>query len=343
MSRRPTIKDIACEAGVSVATVNRVLNAYPGVREETGRRVSEAAHRIGYHATNLIEKRLRPDLPEIRFGFVLHKENQAFYRTFVEHIRAQVAAYPSARCSAKMVFSASQAPSEVSQLMRSMIGKVDVVAAMAVNHNSITEAVIYLERAGIPTFAMLSDFAQGHRLNYIGLNNLKVGRGAAKMLALAARKPGKIAFFVGGHRWHGHDLRETGFRSFFREHGAKFEVLDTLVNLETRQLTYEATLNLFSRHSDLRGIYLAGGGMEGAIAALREEREPGDVVLVVNELTTETRQALGDGYVTMVISTPLERLCSELISQMAATRQGETVLVPSQTFLSTVIYLPEFV
>lgn len=39
-----------------------------------------------------------------------------------------------------------------------------------------------------------------------------------------------------------------GFRSFIREVDRGFSVLDTLVYLETRQLTYEATLELLHRH-----------------------------------------------------------------------------------------------
>jgi LacI family transcriptional regulator len=72
-----------------------------------------------------------------------------------------------------------------------------------------------------------------------------------------------VAVFVGGYRWHGHELREAGFRSWFREFAPQFQLLDTLVNLETRQLTYEATLDLLNRQRELKGMYVAGGGMEG--------------------------------------------------------------------------------
>ncbi len=175
------------------------------------------------------------------------------------------------------------------------------------------------------------------------MNNLKVGRIAAWMLATAARKTGKIAIFVGGHRWHGHELRETGFRSYFRESMPQFQVLDTLVNLETRQLTYEATLDLLARHPDVVGVYLAGGGMEGAIQALREVRQRGQVALVVNELTPESRTALSDGFVTMVISTPLRQLCTDLVRMMAAQRLGEGGQGHSQHFLDPVLHVPESV
>ena len=43
--RRPTIADLAREAGVSLATADRVLNGRMKVREETARKVSEAAER----------------------------------------------------------------------------------------------------------------------------------------------------------------------------------------------------------------------------------------------------------------------------------------------------------
>jgi LacI family transcriptional regulator, galactose operon repressor len=324
-----------------VATVDRVLNGRLKVRDETARKVSDAAHRIGYHATNLIEHRLRADLPEVTLGFVLQKEKQAFYQSFAEEIEKAVRDVTYVRASAVIKFSATQTPADVAGILGELRGQVDVLAVTAVNHHLITEAVRDLKAAGVPTFALLSDFAQGERLNYIGLNNLKVGRLAAWMLATAARKPGKIAVFVGGHRWHGHELRETGVRSYFREFGPRFVVLDTLVNLETRQLTYEATLDLLARHPDIVGIYIAGGGMEGAIAAMREERAPGDIALVVNELTPDSRAALFDRYVTMVEVTPLPRLCRELVRLMIATKLETENIVPSQTFLEPTLYLPE--
>jgi len=343
MSRRPTIQDIANEAGVSVATVDRVLNGRLKVREDTARKVCEAARRIGYHATNLIEQRLRADLPELRVGYVLQKERQAFYRTLAEEAERAARSEPGIRGRVVMEFATSQSPSEVAGLMRGMKGRVDAVAATAVNHHLVTEAVIELKDRGMPVFALFNDFAQGERHGYIGLNNLKVGRIAAWMLATAARRPGRIAIFVGGHRWHGHELRETGFRGFFRERRPRFSILDTLVNLETRQLTYEATLDLLARHPDVTGLYLAGGGMEGAIQALREVRQSGQVALVVNELTPESRDALRDGYLTMVIATPLRRICSDLTGMVKSIVLGEGGNAPGQFFLDPVIHIPESV
>ncbi len=343
MARRPTIHDVAREAGVSPATVDRVLNARERVREETARKVYEAARLIGYHAAPLIGQRVQVDLPRLRLGVVLHKERQAFYQQFRSEIERAVAQAAGVRASAVVEFAASQSPGDFVTLMEGMVGRVDAVAATAVTHPEVTESVARLNAKGIPCFSLLNDFAQGVRQNYLGMNNLKVGRIAAHMIASTVHQPGKVAVFVGGYRWHGHELRETGVRSYFREHAPQFVILDTLVNLETRQLTYEATLDLLGRHPDLRGIYCAGGGMEGAIAAVREARKPGEVALIVNELTPESRAALISRYVTMVISTPLSRLCADLVALAGETVRHGITPVQGQHFLPPDLYLPESV
>ncbi|MFD1808638.1 hypothetical protein ACFSHQ_12550 [Gemmobacter lanyuensis] len=80
------------------------------------------------------------------------------------------------------------------------------------------------------------------------------------MISTAAREAGTVAIFVGGHRWHGHQLRDEGFRSYLKDRAPQLKPLETRVNLETRQLTYDATRQLLKQHADLRGIYIAGGG-----------------------------------------------------------------------------------
>ncbi|MFL5944445.1 MAG: LacI family DNA-binding transcriptional regulator, partial [Gaiellaceae bacterium] len=50
MSRRPTIRDVAEQAGVSIATVSRVLNDRADVSVETRERVRSVARSVGYSA-----------------------------------------------------------------------------------------------------------------------------------------------------------------------------------------------------------------------------------------------------------------------------------------------------
>jgi LacI family transcriptional regulator len=343
MAKRPTQKDLARAAGAGLATIDRVLNDRPNVREATRERVLAAAEAIGYPTGRLTASRANAARPLVRFGFVLHKPSQEFYRNFGKALETAVAERADIRGRCEIRFSSSQSPADFAAQLGEAAETADVLATSAINHPSLSAAIKELQDAGKPVFSVLNDAASGVQQSYIGLDNVKVGRIAGWMFATETREPGKIAVFVGGNRWHGHILRETGLRSYLREHAPQLELLDAVVNLETRQVTYEATLDLLDRHPDLRGIYVAGGGMEGAIAALREVRPPGKICLVVNELTQESRLALADRYASLVIATPLRDLCRDLVDMMTeATRSGPGA-GSGQHYLTPQLYVPESV
>ncbi|MFM2282372.1 MAG: hypothetical protein RLZZ444_4603 [Pseudomonadota bacterium] len=341
MASRPTIADLAKVAGVSVATVDRVLNGRHKVREETARRVYDAANEIGFHAVGLLQQRIFEGLPQYRLGFILQKPDHHFYQIFAREIEAAVQSHPGIRGVAQIDFCIPQTPAELVEKLREIGHRNQAVAMTAPDYPALSVAVEELKAKGIPVFSLLSDFASGIREGYVGLNNRKAGRTAAWMIAKTAKKPGKVAVFVGSHRYHGHELREIGFRSFFREQAPEFDVVDTLVNLETVQITHEATLDLLHRHPDLVGFYVAGGGMEGAIAAVREAGLASKPVVVVNELTPVSRAALADEIVTLAIATPLARLCRELVSLMVAAVDHGPATAPGQTFLPIELFIPE--
>ena len=71
-----------------------------------------------------------------------------------------------------------------------------------------------------------------------------------------------------------------------------------------------------NEHQDLSGLYVAGGGITGAIAALRSTGRAGRIVVVGYELMDATRQALLDGTVSLIISHPLARLADETLAGM---------------------------
>jgi LacI family transcriptional regulator len=341
MAKRPTITDLARISGVSVATVDRVLNNRLPVREETARRVYEAATGIGYHAAGLIKQRMRQELPEYRLGFLLLRREDVFYSEFARELELAVSQSQRFRGTATIDFAGSLAPDEIVERMRKMAAKSRAVALVGPDHPTLTAAVETLKARGLPVFSLLSDFAAGIREGYVGLDNRKVGRTAAWMISKAAKKPGKVAIFVGSHRFHGHELREIGFRSFFRENAPEFTVLETLVNLEANQITHDAMTELLARHPDFAGCYVAGGGMEGAISALREVKPQEMPAVVCNEITAESRAALADNVLTMVISTPLAALCRELTNLMVHAIEAGAANAPGQTFLPFDIYLPE--
>lgn len=344
MARRPTIRDLADVSGVSVATVDRVLNGRHAVREETARRVYEAAESLGYHAVSLLKQRVFQDRPNCRLGFLLQRPNQSFYQSLSREIEAASAGNADAKVIPQIEFAASATPAAIVEKLHALANRNQAIAMVGPDYPVVAAAVEELRERGIPVFSILSDLAGGVRRGYIGLNNSKVGRTAAWFISRTAnRSGGKVACFVGSHRYHGHELREIGFRSFFRENAPQFELVETVINLETAEITHEATINLLKEHPDLVGFYVSGGGMEGAITALREEGMAGKLAIVVNELTPESRAALTDDIVTMVVGTPIGPLCTELVELMVTSVLDPTEQISSQTFLPFNIHVSESV
>ncbi|MFC3073344.1 LacI family DNA-binding transcriptional regulator [Shinella pollutisoli] len=339
--KRPTIADVAQAAGVSTATVDRVLNGRLPVRAETSNKVFAAAERIGFHGANIIRQRMLADMPSYNLGIILRKERHAFYQDFAAELEAAARAITDRRLHLQIQYARSGEPGELADLILGMSGKVQAVGATGPDHHDVTSAVMALRAKGIPTFSLLSDFAQGVRETYLGTNNMKVGRTAAWLVSKLSHRPGKVLLLLAGHRFHGHSLRETGFRAYMREYAPDFEVLDALTNLETRHLTYELLLDTLSRHPDLAGIYCAGGGMEGVIEALQKENRGERIVCIVNELTPESRQALLERRISGVLQTPLKELCIDLVTTMIHTIEQGMAESPGQRFLPARLWVPE--
>nr|WP_315426424.1 LacI family DNA-binding transcriptional regulator [uncultured Albidiferax sp.] len=343
MKPKITLTDVAAAAGVSTATVDRVLNSRLPVREGTALKVIGAAEKLGYHAVGLMRERLKERVPVRHLGFCLQKRNDHFYQTLAAALQQAVDQNQPEPCVAHITFMDALEPAAIAQQLLELGSKVDALAVVAVDHPHVTAAVETLYGQGKPCFALLSDISAPHRAGCIGLDNRQRGRTAAWAVSRLNRQTtGEVGVFVGSHRYLGHELSEISFRSYLRENAPGFKVLDTLVNLEDPQLAYEATLELLAKHPDLVGLHLTGGGGFGVIRALREEAAGRKLVVVCNELNATTRAALIDGVVDLVIHTPQERLAQTAVAQMlAATLPGASYTGPQQKLLAMDLFTPE--
>jgi LacI family transcriptional regulator len=339
MVKRPTIANLAKAAGVSVATVDRVLNRRLPVREDTAARVVEAAEAIGYHATGLLKRRLA-EVPIRRFGFLLQKRHDAFYRALSEELVRATKAATFIQGRPVLEFMDELVPSYIAGRIRDVGAKADALAVVAVDHPLVNEAVEEVSAKGKPVFTLLSDITAPSRACYLAVDSRKAGRTAAWLISRTAKQPGKVGILVGSHRYLSQELAEISFRSYMREHAPEFRLLEPIINLDDERIAYEAVINMVASNPDLVGIYDSGGGQDGLIRALREENAGGRVVAVCNELTTTTRAALIDGVVDMVLATPITAMAArtiELMAQASASRVHESlppVLFPADIYIS---------
>ena len=338
MGRRATITDLAREAGVSVATVDRVLNRRLPVREDTALRVVAAAESIGYHATGLLKQRLTEVKP-CTLGFLLQKRDD-FYKALANELLNATKSATFVRGKAVVEFMDELVPSFIAAKIREIAPRVDVLAIVAVDHPLVSEAVEEVVASGKPVFTLLSDLTTPARSGHIGVDGRKAGRTAAWAISRLAKKPGKIGILLGSHRYLNQETAEISFRSYMRENAPQFQLLEPLVNLDDQRIAYEAVEDMISTNADLVGIYMAGGGMEGLVRALRDENAGSRIIAVCNELIPVTRSALIDGTIDLVLATPATLVASRAVEAMAhaaateRTESGLPILLPAEIFLS---------
>lgn len=347
MKPKVSIQAIAEAAGVSTATVDRVLNSRLPVREGTALRVIEAADQLGYHAVHLMRQRLPVRGANRRLGFCLQKRSSPVYQALAQALRDAVASQTGGQGTAVIEFIDALEPRAIAERLLDLGRRVDALGVVALDHPHVTAAVATLHAEGRPCLALLSDLSAPQRLGCVGIDNRQRGRTAAwavRRLARADRPDdGEVAVFIGSHRYLGQEASEMAFRAALREHAPGLRVLDAQVNLEDEQLGYEATLALLARHPDLVGLYDTGGGAtRGIVRALREEAAGRGIVVVAHGLTPEHREALVDGVIDLVIETPVVPVAETAVRVLLAALQPGAQPAFGQPFvLPLVLHTPE--
>jgi LacI family transcriptional regulator len=273
-------------------------------------------------------------------GFLLQKRQDDFYKALANELQSATKAASSVRGRAIIEFMDELVPSFIAAKIREIGPRVDVLAVVAVDHPLVSEAVEDIVAKGKPVFTLLSDLTTPARAGYIGVDSRKAGRTAAWTISRLAKKPGKIGILLGSHRYLSQETAEISFRSYMRENAPEFQLLEPIVNLDDQRIAYEAVEDMISTNADLVGIYMSGGGREGLVRALRDEKAGNRIIAVCNELMPVTRSALIDGTLDLVLATPLVALASHAVAAMAQAATsgrhdgGTLTRLPAEIFVS---------
>ena len=181
-----TLKDIAREAGVSVATLDRVLHGRAGVREETARRVREAIDRHGFRPFAAAAELARSRIEQARLRNAgrlecLHVDDSRPCRWDVG--LAERRDGRRSETTKTNVFN----PAALARTLESLAGRYDGVAVVALDHQSVRAAIDDLVACGTYVVTLVSDVPGSRRHHYIGIDNVAAGRTAGSLMGRFAR------------------------------------------------------------------------------------------------------------------------------------------------------------
>jgi LacI family transcriptional regulator len=318
---RSTLTDIAREAGVSTATVDRVLNKRDGVKERTREIVIETARRLGYLAAAPLL--LGSDHQRIRLDFVLPAGTNAFIANLLSHIEHQAALQPDLDVHLCSIEGFN--PDTLARTLTDLQGKTMGVGVIALDHPTVREAMRALAASGVPIVTIASDILHVPRLGYIGIDNRAAGRLAGYLLGrfLGRGIRRKVALFAGSLSYRGHEEREMGFRRIITDEFPDLEVVELREIRDDRKKAYDEAEALFKRHPDLAGIYNIGAGNSGMGRALAEAGKADSIIFVGHELTDVNRGLLLDGTLDAVIDQNPRVEAREALSMLSRAIRGQ--------------------
>lgn len=337
--KRPTIPDLANAAGVSVSTVNRVLNQPESVRAPTRERVLGAAQELGFYGVGTIQHAVNAHRQTHRIGILLQQQSRRFYRNLGEAMRTEAERRDAVELTLEYLDDLS--PERVAERLISMGERCESVALVAAQHPIVADAIDKVMANGVPVASLIAPLFASGNVSFIGLDNWKVGRTAAWAFDRIVREPGKIGILLGNFRYRNQEMNESGFRSYFREHNTGFTLLEPLSTYESAAAAREITEKLLQEHPDLCGLFISGGGITGALSALRDTHKRDDFVAVGYELFDETRAALIDGTLSMVISHPMETFARETITTLIKAKKAGADAGAQRVALGFEIYTSE--
>ncbi|NBW50353.1 MAG: LacI family transcriptional regulator [Betaproteobacteria bacterium] len=287
--------EIAALAGVSVATVDRVLNERDSASVRSREKVVQAARQLGIPRV----------LPETRHGLihidiVLPDNPSPFFKRLNQAIKRGVAMMDK-----RLVVHYITTPEEDETALIRAIGprryprKALIVSAP--DTSGVRQALIAAQGRGEHICMVVTRVNGIARADYVGIDHHAAGRTAGYLLGRLSRKRGHVLILSSRIDYQGHIERSAGCREVlahqFRH--LRFDV-DATETHDDPDKCYWVVKQALQDPRSIVGLYNTGAGSPGIYAAL-QKYAANKVCWVTHEISDDHRQYLKESLLDVVI------------------------------------------
>jgi LacI family transcriptional regulator len=273
MSRRPTLKQVAEKAGVSLGMAGRVLGNYGSFSDATKKRVTEAARSLNY-APNIIARSLRTQLTKT-IGVLISDITTFFWTTLVRGIQDK-----AAKAGYSVILCNSDDESENEQLYLSTLFERNVdgliVSPTPHNHSYLKK----LARGMVP-IVLVDRGVKGLRVPTIKTDNQAGAYEAVKHLIDLGHD--RIAIITGIPGVETSEERFAGYRQALQDGGIPLRKTLIKEGFFQKDQAFAATKELLRMKKGPSAIFVCNEPMvSGCILALKERglRIPLDIAVI---------------------------------------------------------------
>ncbi|MDG4667736.1 LacI family DNA-binding transcriptional regulator [Mycobacterium sp. 236(2023)] len=317
MPHRYKVREIAQQSGLSEATVDRVLNNRPGVRENTIAEVNQAI-------ADLDKQRAQLRLNGRRYLVdVVMQTPQRFSDAFRAAVEAELPAFAPAMVRARFHLWESGSVEQMVEALARIKGSHGVVLK-AHDDPAVAEAIDRLVESGVPVVTYATDVPASSRCGYVGIDNHGAGVTAAYLVEQwLAGSQSSVLITLSRTVFRGEGEREVGFRTALRNSGRPVVEVSGSdgIDASNERLVLEALV----ANPGVEAVYSVGGGNVATVAAF-EKLGRACKVFIAHDLDADNRKLLREGKISAVLHNDLRadaRLALRLILQERGALPGE--------------------
>lgn len=296
MAHRFLIKEIALQAGLGVATVDRVLNGRANVREHTRKRVEQAIKELEKQQLNLANtgRKLIVD--------VVVEAPARFSDEIKNALEAELAFMHPAVVRPRFMLRETMTTLEVVEALRSIARRGSHgVFLKARDVPEIAEVVGELQRHGIPVVTVFTDIPLSGRIAYAGLDNRVAGATAAYLLGLLlGPKPANVLITMSDEHFRGEEEREISFRRALRKRHPQLKLIDASGGRGLDLPTEERVRSVLDKDTVIAAVYSMGGGNASILRAL-EAQQQAPACFIGHDLDRDNVQLLRAGRIQAIL------------------------------------------
>jgi LacI family transcriptional regulator len=336
MARRPpfSMKEIARQAGLSLATIDRVLHRRAGVPVATSKRVQQAVKELKQQGELSIMqgRKFTIDIvmeAPLRFSELVRQALEA------ELPQLQPAAF-RCRFHGSEILEASKIIALLKTIARR--GSNGLILKVP-NIVGIKEAVDELAAKGIPVITLVTDIPKSKRIAYVGIDNKSAGETAAYLMgSWLPKEQVSILVTISSSGFSGEEERQLAFTQALHRHHPHLKSIVVSEGFgrdaETKRLVQQAITN----YPTIRAAYSVGGANHSVLEAFHKTNRKCDI-FIAHDLDTDNRALLGEGKISAVLHhdlrTDMRRCCllvmqanGVLAQKIEATKSAIQVITP---------------